>query len=147
MITCSYGTQQTVLTAQLFSHIKRNAVILVYKICIENQFTSYGICNTFVTTLLLKIVLVFPLRRGCSTLLLFFFQCLQVSVKSCRCGARQKELPCAKSYTCETRCQKMKSCGRHACKKRCCDGLTCSQCDQPCNKKLNCKYLMHAVVC
>ena len=66
-------------------------------------------------------------------------QCLQVSVKRCRCGARQKELPCAKSFTCETKCQKMKACGRHMCKRRCCDGLTCSECDQPCNKKLNCE--------
>ncbi|KAF6022952.1 NFXL1 [Bugula neritina] len=65
-------------------------------------------------------------------------QCLQFSVKSCRCGARQKEMPCVKTFTCEVRCQKKKSCGRHVCKRRCCDGVACSTCDQICGKKLKC---------
>ena len=47
-------------------------------------------------------------------------QCRQISVKTCRCGARKKELPCYKEYMCDTKCSKMKDCRRHQCKRKVC---------------------------
>ena len=41
-----------------------------------------------------------------------------MAVKRCRCGQRQKELPCNKDYQCETKCPKVKDCHRHPCKRK-----------------------------
>ena len=64
--------------------------------------------------------------------------CLQMKVKKCRCGARQKEVQCAKTFTCEAKCRKMRDCQRHTCNKKCCLG-DCPPCEQMCGKTLNCK--------
>ncbi|XP_071847469.1 NF-X1-type zinc finger protein NFXL1-like [Apostichopus japonicus] len=65
-------------------------------------------------------------------------KCLQMSTKRCRCGLREKSLPCTKEYLCDTRCNKIKPCTRHPCKRRCCDG-NCPPCEQTCSKPLTCK--------
>ncbi|XP_067613694.1 NF-X1-type zinc finger protein NFXL1 [Eurosta solidaginis] len=65
--------------------------------------------------------------------------CIIITKKKCRCGMHEKELPCWKSFTCETKCKQMRDCGKHACNKKCCDGRTCSQCDKVCGKPLSCQ--------
>jgi len=67
--------------------------------------------------------------------------CLQMVTKSCRCGAKKKEVSCAKKeFTCETKCKRLKLCGKHPCNKKCCDVATCPpQCELPCGKTLSCK--------
>jgi len=64
--------------------------------------------------------------------------CLQMASKKCRCGAKVKEVQCAKSFTCETKCKKTRDCQRHPCNKKCCPG-TCPPCEQQCGKTLSCK--------
>ena len=64
--------------------------------------------------------------------------CLQMKVKKCRCGARQKEVQCAKTFTCEAKCRLMRDCQRHQCNRKCCVG-DCPPCEQMCGKTLNCK--------
>lgn len=63
--------------------------------------------------------------------------CLQMTVKSCRCGAKKKEVQCAKSFTCDVKCKRTRDCQRHACNKKCCE--ECAPCEQMCGKTLNCK--------
>lgn len=63
--------------------------------------------------------------------------CLQMIVKSCRCGAKKKEVQCAKSFTCDVKCKRTRDCQRHACNKKCCE--ECPPCEQMCGKTLNCK--------
>ena len=64
--------------------------------------------------------------------------CLQMKVKKCRCGARQKEVQCAKTFTCEAKCRKTRDCQRHQCNRKCCVG-DCPPCEQMCGKTLSCK--------
>ncbi|XP_071489644.1 NF-X1-type zinc finger protein NFXL1-like [Diadema antillarum] len=63
--------------------------------------------------------------------------CLQMSRKKCRCGAREKTLPCQEEYKCDHKCTKMRNCYKHQCKRRCCSG-DCPPCEQKCNKYLPC---------
>eukprot|EP00057_Strongylocentrotus_purpuratus_P031970 XP_786259.2 PREDICTED: NF-X1-type zinc finger protein NFXL1 [Strongylocentrotus purpuratus] len=63
--------------------------------------------------------------------------CLQMSKKKCRCGAREKMLPCQEEYKCDHRCTNIKNCKKHQCKRRCCSG-DCPPCEQQCNKYLPC---------
>ncbi|KAH9492637.1 NF-X1-type zinc finger protein nfxl1 [Bulinus truncatus] len=65
-------------------------------------------------------------------------QCMQMSVKRCRCGQRQKEVPCAKEFLCEKKCNNMRNCGVHKCNRKCCDG-NCPSCEQICGKTLKCR--------
>ncbi|KAK6976666.1 NF-X1-type zinc finger protein NFXL1 [Biomphalaria glabrata] len=65
-------------------------------------------------------------------------QCMQMSVKKCRCGQRQKEVPCAKEFLCEKKCSNMRNCGVHKCNRKCCDG-NCPSCEQVCGKTLKCR--------
>jgi len=73
-------------------------------------------------------------------------QCPAVAVKKCRCGRREKTMPCHKTYTCDYKCQKTKLCGKHPCKRKCCDG-NCAECEQICNKLLQCKKHRCKMVC
>ncbi|KAL3881056.1 hypothetical protein ACJMK2_033252 [Sinanodonta woodiana] len=63
--------------------------------------------------------------------------CRQMAVKICRCGQKEKEVPCCKEYLCETKCNKQRDCGKHQCKRKCCDG-NCPSCEQTCGKPLSC---------
>ena len=58
--------------------------------------------------------------------------------KRCKCGAKQKEVPCAKIYVCDLKCKRPRDCRKHTCNKKCCTG-DCPPCDQQCNKTLACK--------
>ncbi|XP_060065843.1 NF-X1-type zinc finger protein NFXL1-like [Ylistrum balloti] len=64
--------------------------------------------------------------------------CRQMIKKKCRCGLKQKEIPCYKEYMCDTKCSNTKDCGRHQCKRKCCDS-NCPSCEQTCSKPLGCK--------
>ncbi|XP_041358190.1 NF-X1-type zinc finger protein NFXL1-like [Gigantopelta aegis] len=64
--------------------------------------------------------------------------CLQVAQKCCRCGQRQKEVPCSKEYLCDIKCTNYRDCGKHQCKRKCCDG-NCPPCEQICGKNLGCR--------
>jgi len=64
--------------------------------------------------------------------------CLQMKLKYCRCGARQKEVQCAKTFTCEIKCKRTRDCQRHQCNRKCCTG-DCPPCEQMCGKTLTCK--------
>lgn len=72
-------------------------------------------------------------------LLLFFlpFQCIEIIRKQCRCGQHSKELPCSKSFLCDTKCKQMRDCNKHACSRKCCDNQ-CPPCDRICGKTLSC---------
>ncbi|CAK8683714.1 NF-X1-type zinc finger protein NFXL1-like [Clavelina lepadiformis] len=72
--------------------------------------------------------------------------CPLMAVKTCRCGKRERELPCQKVYICETKCQKMRSCGRHHCKRKCCTG-NCPPCEQICGHTLQCKKHKCQMLC
>ncbi|XP_059473634.1 NF-X1-type zinc finger protein NFXL1 [Neocloeon triangulifer] len=72
--------------------------------------------------------------------------CLQVSVKSCRCGNHEKEMPCHKEFTCEVKCKRPKNCMRHPCNRKCCDGQ-CSPCEKICGRQLTCGKHKCAAVC
>lgn len=64
--------------------------------------------------------------------------CLQVRPKRCRCGAREKAVPCSRDYTCETKCKRLRDCRRHPCSRKCCEGA-CPPCEQPCGRTLPCR--------
>jgi len=64
--------------------------------------------------------------------------CLQMAVKQCRCGARKKEVQCAKTFLCEAKCRRTRDCQRHQCNKKCCVG-DCPPCEQMCGKTLSCR--------
>lgn len=64
--------------------------------------------------------------------------CLQMRVKQCKCGAKKREVQCAKIFSCETKCKKLRDCQRHPCNKKCCSG-PCPPCEQMCGKTLGCK--------
>nr|CAB3264314.1 ZF(NFX1) NF-X1-type zinc finger protein [Phallusia mammillata] len=72
--------------------------------------------------------------------------CPLMAKKPCRCGKREKEVPCQKEYTCETRCQKIRRCGNHQCRRKCCTG-DCPPCEQPCGRTLQCKKHKCQMVC
>ncbi|CAF0811312.1 unnamed protein product, partial [Didymodactylos carnosus] len=44
--------------------------------------------------------------------------CRQMTTKKCRCGLKEKSVPCCQEYLCETKCTKMRICGKHQCKKK-----------------------------
>lgn len=49
---------------------------------------------------------------------IFFLQCLVIIKKKCRCGMHEKELPCSKEFTCETKCKQTKDCEKHPCNRK-----------------------------
>ncbi|XP_055702161.1 NF-X1-type zinc finger protein NFXL1 [Phlebotomus papatasi] len=63
--------------------------------------------------------------------------CPEIIEKRCRCGLHSKQLPCHKSFTCETKCKQQKDCTKHVCNRKCCDG-NCPPCDKICGKTLPC---------
>lgn len=73
--------------------------------------------------------------------------CRQIILKKCRCGQKEKSLPCFSEFTCDTKCNKMRNCGKHKCNKKCCDGINCAPCEQICNKQLGCKNHKCASLC
>ncbi|KAI4480690.1 hypothetical protein M0802_014162 [Mischocyttarus mexicanus] len=50
-------------------------------------------------------------------------QCLEMIIKSCRCGSFTKEIACGKEFHCNKKCTQKRLCGRHLCNKKCCDCL------------------------
>ncbi|KAH8315852.1 hypothetical protein KR067_011340 [Drosophila pandora] len=66
--------------------------------------------------------------------------------KKCRCGLHEKELPCSKEFTCETKCKQMRDCGKHACNRKCC-GDQCPPCEKICGKQLSCNKHKCQSVC
>lgn len=65
-------------------------------------------------------------------------QCLERIVKRCRCGAKMKEVPCAREYLCESKCKKVRNCFIHPCNRKCCTGRDCPPCEKPCGRTLSC---------
>ncbi|XP_037044387.1 NF-X1-type zinc finger protein NFXL1 [Bradysia coprophila] len=63
--------------------------------------------------------------------------CIEIIRKQCRCGQHSKELPCSKSFLCDTKCKQMRDCNKHACSRKCCDNQ-CPPCDKVCGKTLSC---------
>ncbi|XP_015921379.2 NF-X1-type zinc finger protein NFXL1 [Parasteatoda tepidariorum] len=64
-------------------------------------------------------------------------ECIQMQFKKCRCGLREKSVPCSKEYLCDTKCKGRRDCGRHNCNRKCCTG-NCPPCEVPCGKTLKC---------
>ncbi|XP_071950341.1 NF-X1-type zinc finger protein NFXL1-like [Antedon mediterranea] len=64
--------------------------------------------------------------------------CRQMTVKKCRCGHKEKSVPCAKTFLCDVKCSVVRNCGRHQCKRKCCDNH-CPPCEQPCGRNLTCR--------
>ncbi|CAG0917121.1 unnamed protein product [Notodromas monacha] len=65
--------------------------------------------------------------------------CLQLILKKCRCGAKEKEVPCQKEFLCESKCKRIRDCKRHACNRKVCCSGACPSCEQPCGRMLGCK--------
>ncbi|GAB6023932.1 NF-X1-type zinc finger protein nfxl1 [Chamberlinius hualienensis] len=63
--------------------------------------------------------------------------CLQMRTRKCRCGQKEKSMPCHKEFVCETKCKKVRDCGRHPCSRKCCSG-DCPPCEQQCGRSLGC---------
>ncbi|XP_037901244.1 NF-X1-type zinc finger protein NFXL1 [Glossina fuscipes] len=63
--------------------------------------------------------------------------CLVITKKKCRCGLHEKELPCSKEFTCETKCKQSRDCGIHSCNRKCCD-RNCPPCTKLCGQPLSC---------
>ncbi|XP_034109724.1 NF-X1-type zinc finger protein NFXL1 [Drosophila albomicans] len=72
--------------------------------------------------------------------------CLVRTKKKCRCGLHEKELPCSKEFTCETKCKQMRDCGKHGCNRKCC-GDQCPPCEKICGKQLSCNKHKCQSVC
>ncbi|XP_073975324.1 NF-X1-type zinc finger protein NFXL1 [Rhodnius prolixus] len=72
--------------------------------------------------------------------------CMEVLIKSCRCGLHKKEVPCQKEYLCETKCKGLRDCHTHTCNRKCCDGR-CPPCEKPCGKTLVCGQHKCTSVC
>lgn len=73
--------------------------------------------------------------------------CLEVVVKTCQCGLRQKEVSCHhKVYLCDAKCKRMRDCNIHPCNRKCCDG-NCPPCERPCGKTLSCGNHKCSSVC
>ncbi|XP_043229933.1 NF-X1-type zinc finger protein NFXL1-like [Amphibalanus amphitrite] len=64
-------------------------------------------------------------------------RCLQLRVKRCRCGRKEKELVCDKEFTCDIKCKRLKDCGKHTCNRKCCTG-DCPPCELSCGRTLPC---------
>ncbi|XP_054708933.1 NF-X1-type zinc finger protein NFXL1-like [Uloborus diversus] len=73
-------------------------------------------------------------------------KCLQMRVMKCRCGLREKSVPCCKEYVCDIKCKRKRDCGRHFCNKKCCIG-NCSPCEVVCGRTLNCGNHKCSSVC
>uniref|UniRef100_A0A8D8VIG9 NF-X1-type zinc finger protein NFXL1 n=1 Tax=Cacopsylla melanoneura TaxID=428564 RepID=A0A8D8VIG9_9HEMI len=65
-------------------------------------------------------------------------QCVERIVKRCRCGAKMKEVPCAREFLCETKCKRIRNCFIHPCNRKCCTGRDCPPCEKPCGRTLSC---------
>lgn len=77
-------------------------------------------------------------------------QCLEVVMKTCRCGSYQKEIACTKDFHCNKKCTQWRLCGRHHCNKKCCDCLiknTFNTCEKVCDNQLNCQKHKCAAPC
>lgn len=73
--------------------------------------------------------------------------CMELLVRTCRCGLHQKEISChQKMYLCEVKCKRMRDCNVHPCKRKCCDG-NCPSCEKPCGKTLSCGHHKCSSVC
>ncbi|XP_068158550.1 NF-X1-type zinc finger protein NFXL1 isoform X2 [Drosophila tropicalis] len=72
--------------------------------------------------------------------------CLVTTRKKCRCGLHEKELPCSKEFTCDTKCKQVRDCGKHACNRKCC-GDQCLPCEKICGKPLSCNKHKCQSVC
>lgn len=58
--------------------------------------------------------------------------------KTCRCGAKSRQMQCLKTFTCDKKCGRQKPCG-HICTRKCCPPEEeCPPCTIACNKKLSC---------
>lgn len=44
--------------------------------------------------------------------------CLQMTMKSCKCGQKKKSVLCPQEFLCESKCQRMRQCGRHLCRRK-----------------------------
>lgn len=64
-------------------------------------------------------------------------KCLQMRLMKCRCGQREKSVPCCKEYICDNKCKRLRDCHKHFCNRKCCIGQ-CPPCELPCGKSLNC---------
>lgn len=73
-------------------------------------------------------------------------QCLQMALKRCRCGRKEKSVPCSSEFLCEAKCSRMRQCGRHQCKRKCCDE-SCPSCEQVCGRPLGCRNHKCAAPC
>ncbi|CAI8057869.1 NF-X1-type zinc finger protein NFXL1 [Geodia barretti] len=73
-------------------------------------------------------------------------QCLQMAVRGCRCGKKEKQVTCSSEYLCEAKCSRMRQCGRHQCRRKCCDGR-CLPCEQVCGRTLGCRNHKCAAPC
>ncbi|KFM83579.1 hypothetical protein X975_10980, partial [Stegodyphus mimosarum] len=36
----------------------------------------------------------------------------------CRCGQREKSVPCCKEFLCDIKCKRKRDCGKHYCNKK-----------------------------
>lgn len=63
--------------------------------------------------------------------------CLQMRVMRCRCGQREKSVPCCKEFICDIKCKRKRDCGKHNCNRKCCTS-NCPSCEAPCGRPLNC---------
>lgn len=45
-------------------------------------------------------------------------QCLQMAVKLCWCGRKEKSVACSSEYLCEAKCQRVRQCGMHQCRRK-----------------------------
>ncbi|KAK6632452.1 hypothetical protein RUM44_007494 [Polyplax serrata] len=69
--------------------------------------------------------------------------CTLETVVKCKCGHKDKKVPCEKlkslcgEILCEKKCSKKRSCGKHKCNQICCTGDD-HQCPLPCNRFLQC---------
>ncbi|XP_022660547.1 NF-X1-type zinc finger protein NFXL1-like [Varroa destructor] len=64
--------------------------------------------------------------------------CSELVTKSCRCGAKNRQLQCGKDFTCDSKCGRQKPCG-HICNRKCCPpSEECPPCTVLCNRKLQC---------
>ncbi|XP_035220753.1 NF-X1-type zinc finger protein NFXL1-like isoform X2 [Stegodyphus dumicola] len=73
-------------------------------------------------------------------------KCLQMRVMLCRCGQREKSVPCCKEFLCDIKCKRKRDCGKHSCNKKCCIG-NCPPCEMPCGRVLNCGKHKCSSVC
>lgn len=73
-------------------------------------------------------------------------QCLDLVLKTCRCGKKAKKIACSRTYACNIKCQKLRDCSIHQCRRMCCDG-NCPACEHICSKTLQCKRHKCQLMC